>query len=137
MCKWLIRTSLHLIFATIIEILSFFNCESPRYLIKCRKDRQAAENLSRIRNLPEDRGPIARELCEIQAQLEEERSTTVGRGWVSIVREMFATPSIFYRIYIGFAVQILIQWCGAQSITVYAPDFFRLAGSVDRTRNSP
>lgn len=124
----MVPTSLHLIFATIIETLSFFNYESPRYLVKCGEDRQAAENLSRIRNLPEDHATIVRELCEIQAQLEEERSATVGRDWVSIVREMFATPSNIYRIYLGFAVQILTQWCGAQSITVYAPDFFRLAG---------
>jgi hypothetical protein len=26
------------------------------------------------------------------------------------------------------AIQLLTQWCGPQSITVYAPDFFRIAG---------
>jgi hypothetical protein len=46
---------------------------------------------------------------------------------------IFATPSSFYGIYIGFAIQLLTQWCGAQSITVYAPDFFRLAGGSGQT----
>lgn len=37
-------------------------------------------------------------------------------------------PNNFYRIYLGFAAQLLSQWSGAQSITVYAPDFFKLLG---------
>lgn len=115
-------------FATIIGTLSFFNYESPRYLVKRGSDRQAVENLSRIRNLPQDHEAIIREICEIEAQLEEERTATMGSGWSSIVREMFAIPSNLYRIYLGFVGQLLTQWCGAQSITVYAPDFFRLTG---------
>ncbi|RAO72788.1 uncharacterized protein BHQ10_008800 [Talaromyces amestolkiae] len=126
--RWLVPTSLHLIFATIIGTLSLFNYESPRYLIKCGNDRQATDNLSRIRNLPQNHEAIVREICEIQAQLEEERTATMGSGLSSIVREMFAIPSNLYRIYLGFAGQLLTQWCGAQSITVYAPDFFLLAG---------
>ncbi|KAH8690325.1 putative quinate permease [Talaromyces proteolyticus] len=126
--RWLVPTSLHLIFAAIIAVLSFFNYESPRYLIKRGKDRQATANLARIRNLPPTHETIVRELCEIQLQLEEEKAAVSGHGWISILREMFCNSSSLYRIYLGFTIQLLTQWCGAQSITVYAPDFFLLAG---------
>jgi len=39
-----------------------------------------------------------------------------------------ALPSNLYCIYLGVAIQLLTQWCGPQSITVYAPDFFLIAG---------
>jgi hypothetical protein len=41
---------------------------------------------------------------------------------------MFLMPSNLYRVYLGIAIQLLTQWCGAQSITVYAPDFFASVG---------
>jgi hypothetical protein len=123
----LVPTSLHLIFAILIAMLSFFNYESPRYLIRCGKDKLATENLARVRNLPANHEVIVREILEIQTQLEEEKAATLGQGWKGILREMFLMPSNFYRIYLGFTVQLLTQGCGAQSITVYAPDFL-LAG---------
>lgn len=124
----LVPSSLHLMFATIILILSFFNYESPRYLVKQGKDTRATENLARIRNLPVDHEVVRREILEIQTQLEEERAATLGQGWTGIPREMFLKPSNLYRVYLGIAIQLLTQWCGAQSITVYAPDFFASVG---------
>lgn len=38
-------------------------------------------------------------------------------------------PNNFYRIYLGLASQLLSQWSGAQSITIYAPKFFALLGT--------
>ncbi|KAL6251367.1 hypothetical protein RBB50_001576 [Rhinocladiella similis] len=126
--RWLVPTSLHLMFASIIFTLSWFNYESPRYLVKRGKDAKATQNLARIRNLPEDHEVIRREILEIQTQLEEERTATLGQGWLGIVREMFLIPSNLYRVYLGVAIQLMTQWCGAQSITVYAPDFFASVG---------
>jgi hypothetical protein len=115
-------------FAGLIALLSFVNYESPRYLVKCGNDELATVNLARVRNLPVDHPVIVREISEIQAQLQEEEEATLGQGWVGILKEMFLMPNNFYRIYLGFASQLLAQWSGAQSITVYAPDFFILLG---------
>lgn len=71
---------------------------------------------------------VIREILEIKFQLEEEMAATLGQNWTGIVKEMFLIPSNLYRIYLGVAVQLLTQWCGAQSITVYAPDFFLIVG---------
>lgn len=105
-------------FAGLILILSFFNYESPRYLIKCGKDEEATATLARIRHLPLDDPHVAKEISEIQQQLQEELEATMGQGWLGLLKEMFLMPNNFYRIYLGLFSQLLSQWSGAQSITV-------------------
>uniref|UniRef100_A0A093V6M6 Quinate permease n=1 Tax=Talaromyces marneffei PM1 TaxID=1077442 RepID=A0A093V6M6_TALMA len=75
--RWLVPTSLHIMFAGIIFLLSFLQSESPRYLVKSGQIEKAIATLARVRGLPSDHEYI---------------------------------------------------WSGAGSITVYAPDLFRLLG---------
>ena len=116
-------------FAGIIFILSWFNYESPRYLIKAGKPEEAIRNLARVRGLSVEDNYVLREIGDIQAQLEEEKEATLGQGWLGYLREMFLMPNNFYRIYLGLGSQLWSQWSGAQSITIYAPDFFALLGT--------
>ena len=127
--RWVVPTTLHIMFAGIIFILSFFNYESPRYLVRSGKDELAIVNLARVRNLPTDHPVIVGEIGEIQAQLSEEQEATMGLGWKGLIKEMFLMPSNLYRIHIGLLSQLLSQWSGAQSITIYAADFFALLGT--------
>lgn len=115
-------------FAGIIFILSIFQYESPRYLVKKGKDEQALRNLSRIRQLPPDHEYVVREFTAIQMSHQAELEATMGAGWLGIVKETFLMPSNLYRVYLAFMAQILSQWSGAGSITIYAPDFFQLLG---------
>lgn len=87
-------------FAGLILILSFFNKESPRFLIKNGDVNGAYENLSRIRTLPQDHECVVREIKEIQEQLAEEEEATMGVGKLGLFKEMFLMPNNFYRIYI-------------------------------------
>ncbi|KAH7385121.1 putative quinate permease [Cadophora sp. MPI-SDFR-AT-0126] len=127
--QWVVPTTIHIMFAGIIIILSLFNYESPRYLVKCGKDDEATANLARVRNLPVDHDHVIKEIADIQQQLHEEQEATLGQGWVGILKEMFLMPNNFYRIYLGLFSQLLSQWSGAQSITIYAPEFFALLGT--------
>ncbi|RDW80245.1 putative quinate permease [Coleophoma cylindrospora] len=127
--QWVVPTSLHIMFAGIILLLSFFNYESPRYLVKIGHDEKAIVNLARVRGLPIDSEHVLKEIGEIQLQLQEEKEATLGQGWLGILKEMFLMPNNFYRIYLGLASQLLSQWSGAQSITIYAPTFFALLGT--------
>jgi len=127
--QWVVPTTIHIMFAGIIIILSFFNYESPRYLVKIGKDDEATTNLARVRNLPVDHDHVIKEIADIQQQLHEEQEATLGQGWVGILKEMFLMPNNFYRIYLGLFSQLLSQWSGAQSITIYAPEFFALLGT--------
>lgn len=112
--RWVVPTTLHVMFAGIIFLLSFLNYESPRYLIKKGKDELATINLARVRGLPVDHVHVIKEISEIQAQLREEQEATMGQGWTGVLREMFLMPNNLYRIYLGLGSHVLSQWSGAQ-----------------------
>jgi hypothetical protein len=124
-----VPTTIHIMFAGIIFILSFFNRESPRYLVKKGNVEHAKQNLSILRGLDGNSDYVLMELNEIERQLHEEEEATLGQGWLGYLKEMFLIPNNFYRIYLGLGSQLLSQWSGAQSITIYAPDFFALLGT--------
>lgn len=77
----LVPTSLHVMFAGLIFILSFFQYESPRYLVKRLKDEEALQTLARIRNLPADDEYILREFGSIQTSFQMELEGMQGMGW--------------------------------------------------------
>jgi hypothetical protein len=96
-------------FAGIILALSFFQYQSPRYLIRRGRDVQAIKTMSHVRNLPEDHPYVVREINAIQLQLLEEQEANLGAGVLGIVKEMFLVPSNLYCLYIGLMSQILSQ----------------------------
>ncbi|KAI0378859.1 putative MFS quinate transporter [Hypomontagnella monticulosa] len=126
--RWLAPTSLHIIFAGLIFILTFFQYESPRYLIKQGKLEQAIKNMAQIRHLPIDDSYVLSEINAIKVSHEEELEATMGSNWYGVVKEMFYIPSNLYRLYLSSMVQFLSQWSGAGSITLYAPDLFKILG---------
>lgn len=115
-------------FAGIIFIMSFFQYESPRYLVKEGKDELACKTLARLRSLPVDHEYVVYEISTIQNALQTEKEATMGAGWRGILKETFLDSSNLYRLYIAWMGQILSQWSGAGSITLYAPDLFKLLG---------
>ncbi|KAI1340204.1 general substrate transporter [Xylariaceae sp. FL0016] len=126
--RWLAPTSLHIIFAGLIFILTFFQYESPRFLIKKGQHEKALENMAHIRHLPADDLYVVSEINAIRAAHEEEMEATQGSSWVGVLKEMFLIPSNLYRIYLSVMVQFMSQWSGAGSITLYAPDLFKILG---------
>lgn len=125
--RWMAPTSLHIIFAGLILILTLFQYESPRYLVKRGKLDQALEVMSRLRHLPKEDPYVVSEINGIVSAHEDEMEATKGAGWFGILKEVF-TPSTLYRLYLSSMVQFLSQWSGAGSITLYAPDLFKLLG---------
>lgn len=114
-------------FAGLIFILSFFQYESPRFLIKKGKTEKATKALARLRNQPIDSDYIVREITAIQAAHEHELEE-VNANFFGTCKELFMNPSNLYRLYLASAVQALAQWSGAGSITLYAPDLFHILG---------
>lgn len=128
--QWVIPNTLHLYFAAIIFVLSFFAIESPRWLVKVGKHEQAAANLSKLRNLPEEHSYVQTELLDINEQLDREREATMGTSWLGPIKELFLIPSNQYRIFLAVFAQLLGQWSGANSITIYAPEYFAMMGTT-------
>ncbi|KAL4998367.1 general substrate transporter [Aspergillus recurvatus] len=126
--RWEVPTSLHIMFAGLIFLLSFLQLESPRFLVKRSRYDEALTNLSKIRGLPADHEYVLEELNGIRAAHETEMEATLGLGWLGVLKEAVLVPSNLYRLYLAAMVQILSQWSGAGSITVYAPDLFSLLG---------
>lgn len=126
--RWLVPTSLHIIFAGLIFVLTLFQHESPRYLVKNGKEEQALKSLCRLRKLPGDHPYIQEEMAGIQNAHYAEMEATMGAGWLGIIKETFMLPKNLYRLYLACMAQLLSQWSGAGSITLYAPDFFEILG---------
>ncbi|KAI1653785.1 putative MFS quinate transporter [Daldinia decipiens] len=126
--RWLAPTSLHIIFSGLIFILTFFQYESPRFLIKKGKHDEATETMAHIRHLAVDHPYVLSEIHAIRTAHEEELEATMGSNWYGVLKEMFLIPSNLYRLYLSAMVQFLSQWSGAGSITLYAPDLFKILG---------
>lgn len=130
MIQWVIPNTLHLYFAAIIFVLSFFAIESPRWLVKRDKQAEAVNNLCRLRGLSQDHECVQMEIIDINSQLEREQEATMGASKLGLIRELLFIPSNLYRIFLAVCAQLLGQWSGANSITVYAPQYFALMGTT-------
>lgn len=126
--QWRVPNSLHLIFAGLIFLGSFFVLESPRWLLKVGRADAAAATLAKYRGVPASHHWVQGELRDIQLQLQHEQETVRGASWRGILKELFTIKSNLYRLYIGVFTQLLGQWSGTSSITIYAPDYFAIAG---------
>ncbi|KAF2432940.1 MFS quinate transporter-like protein [Tothia fuscella] len=127
--QWLVPNSLHLMFAGLILGLSFFAVESPRWLIKIGKHDRAAQNLSKLRNLPIQHPFVQAEIIDINDELNREREATMGSSKLGLVKELLFVRANRYRIMLSVMSQILAQWSGANSITIYAPRYFAMVGT--------
>lgn len=109
---------MHLMFAILIFILSFFTHESPRWLVKVGRNENAITNLAIIRGLPATDERVIAEVEDVQLQVEREQEATLGASWFGIVKELFLLPANRYRIMLSVMSQLLAQWSGANSITI-------------------
>lgn len=126
--RWLVPTSLHIMFAGLILVLTFFQYESPRFLVETGRLDKATTAMAQLRRLSEDGPYIIREISNIQIAYEHELEATKGTSWFGKLKELLTVPSNLYCLYLASMVQILAQWSGAGSITLYAPDLFSLLG---------
>ncbi|KKY37780.1 putative quinate permease [Diaporthe ampelina] len=126
--RWLVPTSVHIMFAGISFFLTFLQYESPRFLIKQNQGEKALHNMSRLRQLPPDHPYVAEEIAAITMQHHEEMEATKGTTFWGMIKELLLIPSNLYRFYLAIGAQLMSQWSGAGSITLYAPDLFALMG---------
>ncbi|KAL2178195.1 general substrate transporter [Thermothelomyces heterothallicus CBS 202.75] len=133
--RWLVPTSLHIIFSGLILILTLFQSESPRYLIMKDNHEQALKTMARLRNLPPHHEYVAGEIAAIMDAHRQETEAVRQTGWLGTLKEAFLDPGNLYRVSLAIGAQILSQWSGAGSITLYAPDLFHLLGIADKNTN--
>ncbi|CAG9941891.1 unnamed protein product [Clonostachys rosea f. rosea IK726] len=128
--RWAIPTSIHLMFAGITLILTFFTIESPCYLIRVGKREEALKVLSKFRGLPVDHPYVIDKITAIDYSYQEEKEATLGMGWMGVVKEIFTVKRNAYRLFLTNLAQIMACWSGGSAITAYAPDLFKLTISL-------
>jgi sugar porter (SP) family MFS transporter len=126
--QWIVPITLQIIFGGIILLLSVFAIESPRWLLSMGAFEHAEANMVKLRGLPASHPYVMTELQDIREQIEREGEATMGTSFFGPLRELLFIPSNLYRLGLGVMVQFLGQWSGANSITLYAPQYFSLLG---------
>lgn len=127
--RWVIPLSLQIMFAALALTFSIFAVESPRYLMLRGNKEKAMANLTKLRRLPASHDFIVNEMSEIEAGLERERAALEGKSFFSRFFEIIGTSANRFRLIgVGLMIQVLGQWSGANSITIYAPQYFALLG---------
>ena len=115
-------------FGSIILILTLLQVESPRHLIRVGKREQALKVMAKLRGMAPTDHYVISEVAGIQASFDEEKEATLGMGWKGMVREIFTIRRNSYRLFLTNLAQLLACWSGGSSITVYAPDLFKIVG---------
>ncbi|CAH6722018.1 galactose transporter [[Candida] jaroonii] len=128
--QWLLPTSIKLMFAVLIFLLSFPFCvESPRWYIKVGKTDDAVKALTKLRKLSPTHPYLIGEIADITEQVEQEKAARAGTTMWGLSYELIRSPSLAYRFFVLCAlIQLLGQWSGANSVTIYAPELFGLSG---------
>ncbi|KAF2160895.1 hypothetical protein M409DRAFT_70186 [Zasmidium cellare ATCC 36951] len=127
--QWILPNLLHVYFAALIALGSFWSIESPRWLVKVGKVQKAGQNLAKIRDLSEDHEFVTAEMKDISDQLEREAEATKSTGFLARLKEFVVPAPNRYRLMLSVMTQLLSQWSGASSITIYAPRYFAMIGT--------
>ncbi|KAL5042327.1 general substrate transporter [Aspergillus fruticulosus] len=115
--------SRHTFVPAISIALSFFAVESPRWLLLQNRQKEALDNLERLRGLPVSHGYAAEEYNGMTAQVEQTDSS-----YLAVVRDTFLIRSNLRRVQLTIIAYILAQMSGANSITNYLPTIYGLIG---------
>jgi hypothetical protein len=126
--RWLLPTSVHLMFCAIILAASFFALESPRHYVRAGKRDKALVTMAKLRGMEPTDPYVIAEVAAIQASLDEEKEATMGMGTKGMLREIFMVRRNSYRLFLTNLAQLMACWSGGSSITVYAPDLFAIVG---------
>jgi MFS family permease len=105
------------VFAALFFLAMFFVPESPRWLVKYGRDRQAAHILTRVG------GPAYAE-----AEVAGIRATLAGAEIARVNYRDLLEPRLAAVVGLGVFLAVFQQWCGINVIFNYAQEVFQAAG---------
>ncbi|PPR02977.1 hypothetical protein CVT26_004921 [Gymnopilus dilepis] len=108
----------------------YFCPESPRWLMKKGRYKDAYRSFKRLRNTELQ---AARDLYYVHRQLEEERHVLHGTTYISRFFELFTVPRLRRATLASFVVMIAQQMCGINIIAFYSSTIFADAGYSTRS----
>lgn len=126
---WRVPVGMNFVYAGLLFLGTFLIKESPRALVKRGKAEEALETLAWYRNLPRDHPYLRDEFNGIMEENHREAQAMEGHTYWTVFKHLFTRSANLYRlIVIGFGIQILGQWSGGGSLTIYAQKIFVLVG---------
>ncbi|KAI0644198.1 MFS monosaccharide transporter [Trametes meyenii] len=125
---WRISISIQFIWAFVLCTGMAYLPESPRWLVKKGKDKQAAKALARLTSLDPTDPEVETELSDIRAALEEEEKLGES-GYLDCFRP--SHNKITLRTLSGIFIQAWQQLTGINFIFYYGTNFFKNAGISD------
>ncbi|EGV64233.1 hypothetical protein CANTEDRAFT_113792 [Yamadazyma tenuis ATCC 10573] len=127
--QWITPLCVKIIIPGLILIGSFFAIESPRWLIKVGRNEEGLKALARLRNLSESHPFVIGEITDITESVQQELEAKRNNNFFGLFAQLVRVKSLRYRFFgLGCMVQLLGQWSGANSITIYASELFEFSG---------
>lgn len=118
----------------LIFISILFCPESPRWLARKDNWEKASDVLSQVRHLPVDHPYVQQELLELRTQLEEERRSVHGTGFIAIQKECWTIPGNRKRALMSIGLMVCQQWTGVRHPKIFflVEGPFLSGGKTDR-----
>ncbi|THW72399.1 general substrate transporter [Aureobasidium pullulans] len=131
--QWRFPIAFQIIPLLVLFGIIWFFPESPRWLCKVGRDKEARHILARLRgDEGEDRIRAEAEFQDIINIVQLERSTSKQNTYWNMLLDFGgATSGSLHtgrRVQLVIWLQIIQEWCGIAGITVYAPTIFGIAG---------
>ncbi|CAN6675170.1 hypothetical protein TRVA0_102S00122 [Trichomonascus vanleenenianus] len=126
--RWRFPIAFQLVPLILLAILINFMPESPRWLASKDRDDEALEVLARLRSDGDINDPRAMaELQDIKNSVEEEH-TNIETSYFAMFFKSQGKIHVSRRVQLVIWFQIVQEWIGIASVTVYQPTIFRQAG---------
>lgn len=118
--QWQIPLAMQCLPAVLLFVGMLFCQESPRWLARTDQWERSVEVLSKVRQLPESHPYVQAEMLEMRRQLEEEMaSVNGGKGFMSLMREMWTIPGNRRRAILSVVLMVCQQLTGTNAINYY------------------
>ncbi|KAF7354708.1 Sugar transporter [Mycena sanguinolenta] len=122
--QWRVPLCLQIVLAAIVCLSSAFIVESPRWLARAGRWKEARQVLAYLRDEPDQQSEaVSVELADMKAQIDEELAATHGRN----LAEFLTWPNA-RRLLWGLSVSLLAMWSGHNAILYYGPTVFAEIG---------
>ncbi|KAH6888455.1 general substrate transporter [Thelonectria olida] len=121
--SWRIPNGLSFLWALILGGGILFLPESPRYAYRKGRQEEARNTIARLAGVDANDFSVSKQIEEIQAKLEEEKSAT-DTHWY----EIFTGPRMLYRTLLGMVLQAGQQLTGANFFFYYGTTAFASTG---------
>lgn len=127
--RWRFVVAFQLVPLIPLAIVINFLPESPRWLVQKKRDEEAKQVLGNLRGEGDPEHPKAiAEYHDIKATVLEEENTSLNDNFLGMALKSQGKWHISRRVQLVLWFQIIQEWTGIASITVYQPTIFKQAG---------